>query len=62
MAEVKTARDNVQITKVGDDLIIRVKANLEFGKSSTGKSTMVATTGGFVEHASGLRISLNVVK
>ena len=52
---------NVELSKEGSILTIRVDLDQTFGRSSSGKSTIVATTGGFVQFE-GVGIGLNVVK
>lgn len=57
-----TARDNVQISETKTDLIIRIQKDRDFGLSASGKTRVIASTGGFVTRDDGLMINLNVVK
>ena len=53
---------NVTFEVVKDQLIITVDLNGDFGKSKTGKTTIVASTGGFVSANDEVSFGLNVVK
>lgn len=55
------------LTEVNKDgiLIIEVDLNIEFQKSKTGKTTIVASTGGFIpipDWQEGFAFNLNIVK
>ena len=57
---------NVQISETETDLIIRISKAGDFGLSTTGKTTIVASTGGFrpptPSTTSGLRLNIMVIK
>lgn len=52
---------NVTIRTEGRKLLIEVDLDTDFGRSNSGKSIIVASTGGFVKHG-GVSVGLNVVK
>ncbi len=56
--------DNVEFEVEGDHLIIRVDLSQELGVSSSGKSTIIATTGGNVEVPGweAVKVGLNVYR
>ncbi len=60
MAQVKNVTHRVEGTK----LIIEVDTTQNFGPSSSGKTNMVASSGGFlkIDQVPGLSLSLNVCK
>ena len=51
---------NVEWQVSGNDLFIRIDLSKRLGPSSSGKTTVVATTGGSLEVAAGVRLGLNV--
>jgi hypothetical protein len=55
---------NVTMKKTGNKLTIEVDLSQEHGTSSSGKSTVIATTGGNqdVPGADGVKIGLNVYR
>jgi hypothetical protein len=53
---------NVEIEYTDDEVIVRMKRDEDLGLSSTGKSRIVATTGGNVEVDGGLYLGLNLIK
>ena len=52
---------NLNIRKEGNKMIIELDLTKEFGKSKSGKTTIVATTGGNVL-VEGVTVGLNVYK
>lgn len=55
---------NVKMEIQGDELIIKVNLKEEFGRSKSGKSTIIATTAGNVSipNHSDIHLGLNVYK
>src|SRR2546429_7462841 len=55
---------NVEFEVQGDQLIIRIDLNQELGVSSSGKSVIIATTGGNVAVAGGeaVKVGVNVYR
>ena len=55
---------NVEFEVQGDQLIIRVDLSQELGESSSGKSVIIATTGGNVEVPGweAVKVGLNVYR
>lgn len=53
--------ENVEMTVKGNELIIKIDLSKRLGKSSSGKSTIIATTAGnkAIEGKDGLFIGLN---
>lgn len=56
--------NNVETTISGDTLVIKINLKAEGAPSKSGKTQLVATTGGFqsVPGAAGFGLSLNVTK
>lgn len=55
---------NIKMEVQGDELVIKVNLKEEFGKSKSGKSTIIATTAGNVSipNHSDIHLGLNVYK
>ena len=53
---------NVSITQKDQILTITVDLSKEFGRSKSGKTIIIASTGGNKEVATGIHIGLNVYK
>ena len=56
------AQQNVETKVNGNILTITVDLSKDFGPSKTGKTKIVASTGGFIEVAPGKVMNLNVNK
>jgi len=53
---------NVKIEKNGDELIVRVDLTKNFGDSKSGKSQVIASSGGNVEVSTGVKMGINVFR
>lgn len=53
---------NVEITQKDQTLTIKVDLSKEFGRSKSGKTIIIATTGGNKEVADGIHMGLNIYK
>jgi hypothetical protein len=53
---------NVKAKRVGNILTLTIDLDADFGPSSSGKSTIVASTGGNKALAGGFNIGVNVYK
>jgi hypothetical protein len=55
---------NVKMSVEGDELVVRVKLTEEFGRSASGKTTIVASTGGNlpVPGHEEIKVGVNVYK
>ena len=51
---------NVKIERDGDDLIIRVDVTKSYGPSSSGKSEIIGSSGGFAALTDGSGASVNL--
>ena len=58
MADLK----NVKTAIDGNKLVIQIDLGVDFGVSKSGKSVIVASTGGFTAIAGGFALNLNVIK
>jgi len=56
------AAQNAVVTVKGNELTIKVNLGKNLGPSKSGKTTMIATTGGNQEVAPGTFLGLNVYK
>ena len=53
---------NIEITQKDQTLTIKVDLSKEFGRSKSGKTIIIATTGGNKEVADGIHMGLNIYK
>jgi hypothetical protein len=53
---------NITTRTEGSKLIIEVDMNQDFGKSSTGKSTIVASSAGFIAVRDDVKLNLTVIR
>jgi len=53
---------NIETKKDGNKLTVTIDLSKNQGRSKTGKSLMVATTGGFYALGEGYAISINCIK
>ncbi|MEA1867770.1 MAG: hypothetical protein U9N19_06690 [Thermodesulfobacteriota bacterium] len=53
---------NIEITQKDHTLTIKVDMSKEFGRSKSGKTIIIATTGGNKEVAEGIHMGLNIYK
>lgn len=53
---------NVEVEVCGDTLTITVDLSKELGPSASGKSTLIASTGGAVTVEGGARVNLSVYR
>jgi hypothetical protein len=63
-AQSFTLGDNVVATKEGNSVVIRIDLSKSLGRSKSGKSDMVASTGGnvLIPGTSGIKIGVNAYK
>jgi hypothetical protein len=54
--------DNVKVTTKGSIMTIEVDLSKSFGMSKSGKTTVIATTGGTMAIGDGVIVNLNVNK
>jgi hypothetical protein len=53
---------NVEVKIEGNELTVKVDLTKSFGKSKSGKTTIIASTEGNVEVAPGIKMGLNIYK
>ena len=54
--------ENVKVEKKGNSLVLTVDLSTKVGDSKSGKSVVIATTGGNVDVGDGIMVGLNVYK
>jgi hypothetical protein len=54
--------ENVKVEKKGNSLVLTVDLSMKVGDSKSGKSVVIATTGGNVDVGDGIMVGLNVYK
>lgn len=54
--------ENVKVEKKGNFLVLTVDLSTKVGDSKSGKSVVIATTGGNVDVGDGIMVGLNVYK
>jgi hypothetical protein len=54
--------ENVKVEKKGNSLVFTVDLSTKVGDSKSGKSVVIATTGGNVDVGDGIMVGLNVYK
>jgi len=54
--------ENVEVEKKGSSLVLTVDLSKKVGDSKSGKSVVIATTGGNVDVGGGIMVGLNVYK
>lgn len=62
MEKEVSSMNGVTIEEKDGEVIVRFATDGDYGRSKTGKSTIVATTGGFVKLGNGISLSLNAIR
>ncbi len=57
----ETAQDNVKMSQKGTKLTIEIDLSKNFGPSASGKTDIIASTGGFTKVSNGTSLNLVVV-
>lgn len=60
--EIKNAKENVKTSIQESILTVSINITKDFGPSKSGKSNMIATTGGFLDLGDGVSLNLNLVR
>ncbi len=54
--------ENIRLVEEGNDIVIKIDKSKAFGRTSTGKSTIVASSKGWQSIAPGIKLNLLVLK